>query len=79
MFLIGLEPVTFRVLSGCDNYYTTEIAYIRLFFFAFSEKTEKSLNYTKQTVEHLPISPDAQLDSFDLETRSLNFFYVTSF
>ena len=23
LFLPGLEPVTFRVLGGCDNHYTT--------------------------------------------------------
>ena len=28
MFLAGLEPATFRVLSGCDNHYTTETALI---------------------------------------------------
>ena len=26
-FPAGLEPATFRVLSGCDNHYTTETAY----------------------------------------------------
>ena len=28
MFLTGLEPATFRVLSGCDNHYTTETTLI---------------------------------------------------
>ena len=28
MFLAGLEPATFRVLSGCDNHYTTETTLI---------------------------------------------------
>ena len=28
MFLAGLEPTTFRVLSRCDNHYTTETTLI---------------------------------------------------
>ena len=30
MFLAGLEPATFRVLSGCDNHYTTETTLLGL-------------------------------------------------
>ena len=55
MFLAGLEPATFRVLSGCDNHYTAEIALI-------------SFALTWHTFSLAPEMHRLNFDMFDVKT-----------